>query len=96
MRRQPIAKIVMVAMILKNAYVTMNANQSSEYFIARPPSFEEWTSQGPRARPIPEDSIFHPDYRNDSDLDSSDSDNDSGSDDDNSSNNSIRSNNNSD
>ena len=64
----------MVAMILKNAYVTMNANQSSEYFIARTPSFEEWTSQGPCARPIPVDSIFHPDYVNDSDVDSSDSD----------------------
>jgi len=61
----------MVAMILKNAYVTMNANQTSEYFVARPPSFEEWTSQGPRARPIPQDSIFHPDYVNDSDVDSS-------------------------
>jgi hypothetical protein len=66
----------MVAMILKNAYVTMNANQTSEYFVARPPSFEEWTSQGPRARPIPQDSIFHPDYVNDSDVDSSSNESD--------------------
>ena len=66
----------MVAMILKNAYVSMNANQSSEYFIAKPPSFEEWTSQGPCARHIPLDSIFHPNYVNDSDVDSSDSDSD--------------------
>jgi len=34
-----------------------------------PPTIENWLSQGPRARPIPLDSKFNPDY-NLSDLES--------------------------
>jgi hypothetical protein len=54
MQSQPIAKIILVAMILRNAHNTMNGSQTSLYFGLNPPSFEEWVSQGPRAHPIPE------------------------------------------
>jgi len=36
----------------------MNSNQTGFYFLTEPLSFEEWVVQGPRGRPIPDDSIF--------------------------------------
>ena len=68
-RKQPVAKIIFIAMLLKNAYVTMNANQTAEYYMMEPPTLEHWLSQGPRARPIPDDSPFSPNYTGDSDDD---------------------------
>ena len=53
LRNQPVAKIMFVCMLLRNAYVTMNGSQVSEYLISLPPSFEHWVSQGPSARPLP-------------------------------------------
>ena len=40
----------------------MNGNQTSRYFSYSPPTFDVWISQGPKGQPIPEDSIFHPDF----------------------------------
>ena len=37
----------MIAMILRNAYVTMNGGITAEYFNLIPPTFEIWTSRGP-------------------------------------------------
>jgi len=59
LRNQPVGIIVFVCMLLRSAYCSMNASQTSEYFSLKPPSFEDWVSAGPRAYPIPEDnSIF--------------------------------------
>ena len=59
---QPVGKIVFVCMLLRNAHITIRASQVSEYFNMLPPTLEEWLSQGPRAHPIPVDSIFSPEY----------------------------------
>jgi hypothetical protein len=58
LKKQPIAKIVFVCMLLRNAHTTMNGNQTSIYFRMDPPSFEEWVAQGPRAHPIPDTIVF--------------------------------------
>ena len=55
LRNQPLGKIFFVCMLLRNAHVTLNGSQTSEYFTLEPPSLEHWLSQGPRAQPIPED-----------------------------------------
>jgi hypothetical protein len=47
----------------------MNANQTAEYYMMEPPTLEHWLSQGPRAKPIPEDSPFSSNYNGDSDDD---------------------------
>jgi hypothetical protein len=48
LRGQPLAKIMFICLLLRNAYVTLNGSQVSEYLVMMPPSFEEWTSQGPQ------------------------------------------------
>lgn len=58
LRSQPVAKITLVCFILRNAYVTMNGSQTSLYYRCDPPAFEHWTSQGPRAKPIPDSIRF--------------------------------------
>jgi hypothetical protein len=58
MKGQPVGKIVLVALILRNAHSAMNGSQTSQYFRMSAPPFEDWVSQGPRAHPIPEDSCF--------------------------------------
>ena len=70
LRKQPIAKIIFICMLLRNAFVTMNASQSAAYFLIMPPSLEEWTSQGPRAHHTPTNQIFSNDYVNPSDSES--------------------------
>jgi hypothetical protein len=72
LRKQPIAKIAFVAMILRNAHVTLNACQTAEYMQMIPPTLEEWLSQGPRAHELPDDFIFSPNYN--PELDDADSD----------------------
>ena len=62
LRKQPIAKIFFVCMLLRNALVTMHGSQSVEYFVCLPPSFEEWCSQGPSAHPLPSNNIWSPQY----------------------------------
>jgi hypothetical protein len=59
LRRQPLGKIMLVCLLLRNAMNTMIPNQTAQYFNCIPPSFDEWTAQGPRAKPIPEDCIFN-------------------------------------
>ena len=51
LRRSIIGKYYFTAMLLFNAYVTMNANQTAEYFNCVPPTLEHWTSRGPIYRP---------------------------------------------
>ena len=70
MRKQPVGKIMFVCMLLRNAYVTMNASQTSEYFLMAPPTLEDWTHQGPMAHPLPNNCVFSPNYENpDGDID---------------------------
>ena len=49
MRAMPVAKMCICAMLLRNAFVAMNANNTAEYFAREPPTFEEWVGEGPRA-----------------------------------------------
>jgi nuclease HARBI1 len=46
--KMPVAKMCLCGFILRNALATMIANNTSEYFQCIPPTFEEWTSEGPR------------------------------------------------
>jgi hypothetical protein len=57
-RNQPLGKIFFVCMLLRNAHVTLNGNQAGAYFICHPPSLNHWLSQGPKARPLPQE-IFN-------------------------------------
>jgi hypothetical protein len=50
LRNQPIGKIFFTCMLLTNAYVCLNGNQTSEYFLVEPPTLQDWLSQGPAAR----------------------------------------------
>ena len=47
-RKMPVAKMCVSAFILRNAHVTMNGCNTSEYYSCIPPSFEEWVGEGPR------------------------------------------------
>jgi hypothetical protein len=47
-RKMRVAEMYLLAMLLRNAYVTMNGSQTSKYFSIEPPSFSEWVAQGPR------------------------------------------------
>ena len=47
-RKMPVAKMCIAAFILRNAHVTMNGCNTSEYYTCIPPSFEEWVGEGPR------------------------------------------------
>lgn len=62
LRQQPVAKIMFVCMLLRNAYVTMNACQTAEYLDILPPTLEQWLSQGLRAHPLPSNCVFSDDY----------------------------------
>jgi hypothetical protein len=48
LRKMPVGDMYLVAMILRNAYVTMFGSNTSSFFEMIPPTLEEWTSQGPR------------------------------------------------
>ena len=74
LRRQPLAKIVFVAMLLSNAQCTMYGCETASYFNCPPPRFEEWIAQGPHAHPIPDDNIFAQ-HMNEEEFDDEDSDN---------------------
>lgn len=62
MRKQPVAKIMFVCMLMRNAYVTMNACQTAEFLDMMPPSLEDWLSQGPCAHPLPSNCVWSEDY----------------------------------
>lgn len=51
MRKMRVDKMYLVAMVLRNAYVTVSANNTAETFDCPPPSLEEWVRSGPNARP---------------------------------------------
>jgi hypothetical protein len=53
--------------------------QTAEYLEMMPPSFEDWTSQGPAAHPLPRNCVWSPDYVNDF-IDDDEDDNGSSSD----------------
>ena len=63
LRKQPVGKIFFVCMMMRNIYVTLNASQINTYLDMLPPSLENWTSQGRRARPIPDNCCFSANYR---------------------------------
>jgi nuclease HARBI1 len=46
--RMNISSYIITAMIIRNAHVTLNGNITSSYFNCRPPTLEDWTSEGPR------------------------------------------------
>ena len=48
MQLMPVKDIYLTALILRNAYVTMNGGTAPEYFNLTPPTFEVWVQQGPR------------------------------------------------
>ena len=68
LRKQPLAKIFFVCMLLRNAHLTMNGSQANPYFVMLPPTFEDWVSQGPNARPIPTNCSFSPAYQPEEDV----------------------------
>jgi hypothetical protein len=51
MVNMPVKQMYLTALILRNAFNTMQPNNTSQYFNILPPSWEEWLAQGPRARP---------------------------------------------
>jgi hypothetical protein len=51
-RRMPVAKLVFLGFILRNAYVTFNNCQTGGQFNLKAPEFEEWISAGPRDFPM--------------------------------------------
>ena len=55
LRRMAVGPMYLVALILRNAHNTMNGCNTCEFFAMAPPSFEEWTSQGPREIQLHED-----------------------------------------
>ena len=62
LRKQPVAKIFFICLLLRNVYVTLHGSQVSDYFTMMPPTLEEWTSQGMQAHPIPNNHIFGDNY----------------------------------
>lgn len=52
MRKSPVGQHYFVALLLRNAYVTMNGCNTARYFNIFPPTFEEWVSAGPRVNQI--------------------------------------------
>ncbi len=63
LRGQSVGKIVFICMLLRNAHLTIYGSQINEHFVMLPPSLKEWTSQGPRARPLPDNCIWSDRYR---------------------------------
>jgi hypothetical protein len=51
MMNMPVKQMYLTALILRNAFNTMQPNNTSQYFNLLPPSLEEWLAQGPRAWP---------------------------------------------
>lgn len=47
LRKQPVGSMYLIGMILRNAYCTMNANNTASYFNFIPPTLDDWTKQGP-------------------------------------------------
>ena len=47
----PVKHMYLTAMILRNAFNTMNPGQTSQYYNLPPPSLDDWLRQGPAARP---------------------------------------------
>ena len=46
-QKMRVKHIYLSALLLRNAYVTMNGGTTAEYFNLVPPSFFVWTSEGP-------------------------------------------------
>ena len=44
----------LTALILKDAYTTMNGSNTSEFFSLNPPTLEHWTARGPIAMDLNE------------------------------------------
>jgi hypothetical protein len=50
-RQMPVADMYLTAMIMRNALNTLKPNNTSIWYRLKPPTLEQWTEQGPRARP---------------------------------------------
>jgi hypothetical protein len=72
LRKQPLGKIVFMCMMMRNSYCTLLGGQVSSFFAMEPPSLQHWTSQGPRARPLPDNCIWSDNYEQDDDEDDED------------------------
>jgi len=48
LRQMPVKKTYFVAMLLRNAHVTMNGCNTSKTYKLNPPTFQTWVRQGPR------------------------------------------------
>jgi nuclease HARBI1 len=80
LRKQPVGKIVLVAMILSNAHCCMYGSEITSYFDLAPPEFEHWISQGPCARPIPNNLFLDNNAIDNDDEEEDSSDDDGGND----------------
>ncbi len=47
-RKMPVAKMYITAMIMRNAYVTINGCETTKYFNCVAPTLECWLAQGPK------------------------------------------------
>jgi hypothetical protein len=74
MKRQPLAKIFFVALLLRNAHCCFYGCEAAGYFNFLPPTFDDWISQGPTARPIPADSVFSENWNGENAEEDEDSD----------------------
>jgi hypothetical protein len=52
MNASAVGRMVLVSVILRNAFNCMNYGQVSVYFTMRPPTLDHWTSQGRKAFPL--------------------------------------------
>ena len=47
----PVADMYLMAMIMRNALNTLKPNNTSIWYRLKPPTLEQWSEQGPHARP---------------------------------------------
>ena len=69
--QQPVAKIILVCMLLQNILCTIQQSQVSYHFICPAPDFDDCISQGPKGRPLPM-GVYKMSLYDDSDLSVSD------------------------
>jgi hypothetical protein len=67
LRKQPVGKIVLTCMLLRNAHCCLHGSQAALYFLLAPPTLSDWTKQGRKAHSIPPHIIFSNAYEDESD-----------------------------
>jgi nuclease HARBI1 len=43
----PVSKMLIAALILRNAHTCMNGSEISAFYDCQPPSLQDWTARGP-------------------------------------------------